>query len=418
MNRLAEKNVLILEPHAVGHHGPYLRWIAGGLIERGLDVTVVTLPESLIHPSVQTIHETLKAEDRERLKIIKSASGVPGDLGSLRGKVSLAKREFGYWSLFRAWYKEYAPAARPSVVFLPYLDYCLYAIGLLGSPFGNSPWAGIAMRPSFHYPELGIIAPRPSLASLKKALFFRVLRNRSLRCLLTIDEPLREFLAKTEYSEKAVFLPEPAKMSSLPGSQDAKRRLGLPLDRKLILVYGAITERKGLPELLHAVMEAAFPQSVDVLVAGRISPEIDKFLSCPRMAKLIAQGRIRLFNRFIDTVEEPFLFAAADIVWLGYRKHYGSSGVLAQAASARRPVISCEEGVLGWQTRRHSLGAVIDVEDPALVADTVSRTLAQPKGDTGIFDPPDYSDALQIVVGAIGLGDIHSPGKYPSLSDT
>ena len=55
MNCAEASNILIFEPHANGHHGPYVQWMATGLVERGFKVTVVPLRESLAHPSMQML---------------------------------------------------------------------------------------------------------------------------------------------------------------------------------------------------------------------------------------------------------------------------------------------------------------------------------------------------------------------------
>lgn len=378
--------VLVLEPHANGHHGPYLQWMAQGLAERGFDVTIITLPETVTHPSMRTIARAEPDGSGKSPRLVLSPDPESSQLKKRTAR-NLAAREFAYWRLFKAWYKVYGTTLRPDVVFLPYLDYCLYAIGLLGSPFGECPWVGLAMRPSFHYREMGVIDPKPSLAQLKKALFFRMLSNPRLRCLLTIDEPLSEYLSTYPVlAAKTAFLAEPAELADLADPLDAKQRLGLPAERRLILVYGAITARKGVPELLRALADPAFPPSADVLLAGKIAPEIHQALASPAAAPLVAQGRVRLLDRFIETEEEPLLFSAADIVWLGYRGHYAASGVLVQAASAGRPALACEEGIIGWQARRHELGEVVNIKNPAAICKAVAVLLKrgplQPSGAT------------------------------------
>ena len=373
--------MLVLEPHVSGHHGPYLRWMAAGLTERGFNVIIVTLPESLEHPSLRAL-----VDGAAGIRIIP----FPGSLTSLQTRLRTlgsVAQEFAYWRLFRRWYKAHLDTVRPDVVFLPFLDYSLYATGLLGSPFGNCPWVGLAMLPSFHYQEMGVIAPRPALATIKKSLFFRLLNDPHLRCLLTIDEPLMAYLgAKPGGPGKIAFLPQPAEFGVLPDTVEAKQWLGLPAGRKLILVYGGITQRKGIVELLRALSHPDFPSSVDVLLAGSIASDIHHLLDESWVQSLSTQGRLIQIDRFIMTEEEPLLFAAADIVWLGYRRHYTESGALTLSACAGRPVLACEEGIIGWQTRRHGLGEVVNPKNPAAICKAVAVLLKrgplQPSGAT------------------------------------
>lgn len=360
--------VLILEPHVSGHHAPYLEWMAKGLVARGFPVTIITLPESLDHPSLEGLARSAGNSQSEGLQIISDNTHLPiKNQGGIRG---LIVRELAYWRVFRAWYKTHAGHVRPDIVFLPYLDYCLYAIGLLGSPFDECPWTGLAMRPSFHYQRMGVLAPRASLCVVKKLLFHRLFKNKYLRCLITIDEPLSVYLTlRNAPAERYAFLREPTELAPLEDSFAAKRQLGISEERKLILVYGSITERKGVLELIQALSRPDFPLNVEVLLAGKLSEGVKNFLTLPVNVDLISQGRLHLLDRFIHNDEESVLFAAADIVWLGYRQHYTPSGILVQAASAGRPVIACREGVIGWQAKRHNLGEVVDPADSeALIA--------------------------------------------------
>lgn len=294
------------------------------------------------------------------------------------GVVRHVVREFRYWHLFHDWFNASAPAIRPDVVLLPYLDYCLHAIGLLGSPFADCAWAGLAMRPSFHYSEMGVSAPRPGLADAKKWLFFRLLADPTLTRLLTIDEPLAAYLALHPHFEgRYAFLPEPVALEALLESATAKRALGLAPTRRIILVYGYLSLRKGVHELVAALRHTRFPLDVDVVCAGEMTDDVRRLLTTTGPNELIKAGRLKIIDRFVGSHEEALLFSAADIVWLGYRGHYNSSGVLAQAAQAGTPVLACADGVLGWQTKRHSLGLAVQPDDASAVGDAVRELMSQ-----------------------------------------
>jgi glycosyltransferase involved in cell wall biosynthesis len=392
--------ILIMEPNARGHHGPYLEWIVNGLLDRGFEVTVVTLPESMVHPSLQALSRTIQNGEKKSLRIVSSlcAGFIRPQQG---GAATPVAREFAYWRLFRVWYKALMDTVQPDVVFLPYLDYCLYVIGLLGSPFGKCPWVGLAMRPSFHYRSMGVISPQPAFAMIKKALFFRVLSNRYLRQLLTIDELIVDYLANKQRGlDKVTFFPEPAELGDLPAKSKAKRQFGVEPERKVILLYGSVTARKGVVELLRALADPSFPPEVDVLLAGKVSAlDIQEMLAKPWVRSLCDQGRLKVIDRFIETAEEPALFSAADIVWLGYRRHYSTSGVLVQATSAGCPVLACEEGILGWQTQFHNLGRTANPRNTAEVSAAIYSLLndwpgkAEKSGRADPWRPASFSDA-------------------------
>jgi glycosyltransferase involved in cell wall biosynthesis len=363
-------NVLVIEPHMVGHHGTYLQWMVEALVEHGFKVTIMTQPVSLQHPSLLHI---MKAHPQV-VEVVTPACSYRSNTDSL------VQRELGFWRMFRNWYLQQSVRCQPDVVLLPYLDYCLYAIGLLGSPFGSTPWVGVAMRPSFHYHDMGIAAPYPSLARLKKALFFRLLKNKQLKSILTIDEPLSEYLSvKDVPNGKVVFLPEPYDVQVMPLSIDAKKKYEFDVNQKVILVYGAITSRKGVVSLLRAITDQSCPEFVSVLLAGKLADDMHVMLGETWIRALRRSKRLTVLDRFIPAEEEPNVFSAADIVWLGYQGHYTGSGVLVQAAKFGRPVIGCEDGVIGWQTRRHKMGVVVRQKDIGSVVAGI-RTLIDDEG--------------------------------------
>lgn len=365
-HRIEASRILIMEPNMSGHRGIYLQWMIDGLVERGHSVTLMTFPESLKHPAFS--HYARNAEGS--ITIAPAEHVNPDHHG---GTAVSIRREFAYWRMFRQWYRQHKEKSSVDAVFLPLLDYCLYAIALLGSPFGKVPFVGITMRPSFHYPEMGIICPPPALGGVKMALFFRLLRNKSLRYLLSIDEPLIEFIRDRNMaaSEKVLFLPEPCDLDALTDVNEAKRRMGIDPDHKVILVYGSLSSRKGVIELLRSISDSACQQLVDVVLAGKVEDRMREHLDADWIQAMQQDGRLKILDRFITSDEENMLFSAADIVWLGYREHYVSSGVLVQAACAGLPVIACKEGIIGWKTRRHKLGIVLDPFDTTSIAEAI-----------------------------------------------
>lgn len=368
------RQLLIMEPSLSGHRGPYMSWMARGIADRGLRVTLATLPGSLSHPSLNEIRE--HATRNKVLLDVVTPHGSAAIYVS-RGNSSVVANQFIYWLLLKSWYSELSMRESFDVVFLPSVDTCLYSIALLGSPFGKCPWVGLTMRPSFHYRDMGIMAPRSSFALAKRALFLRVLHKPHLKSLLTLDESLLLYLKKRGLGEgKVALLPEPSESYDMPPSPLAKQRLGIKSERLLILLYGTITRRKGVRELLRALAHPLFPDNVDVYFAGKVYPDVQELLGEPQVKVLQASGRLRVDNRFIEASEVSTLFAAADAVWLGYQGHYGPSGALIQAAAAGKPVVACQDGVIGWMTRRYQLGVIVKPTDTTSVIDGIQDLMS------------------------------------------
>src|SRR5687767_1623222 len=129
--------LLIAEPHCSGHRMQYVRWIAQGALSRGHRVRLATFEHCLDHP----LYVTTQRESRGRLEV-----DVLPDEKDLRSQkwievhrtTNLVRREFIYHRLFSNYYRRMPSNERPDFVLVPYLDYCVHAAGLAGSPFGDT----------------------------------------------------------------------------------------------------------------------------------------------------------------------------------------------------------------------------------------------------------------------------------------
>jgi glycosyltransferase involved in cell wall biosynthesis len=270
-------------------------------------------------------------------------------------------------------------------VFLPYLDYCLYALGLLGSPFGSTQWGGICMRPSFHYRNYGVIAPKPKLASVKQALFLKLLRSKTLKSVYTIDELLPRFVAEQhpQWEHRLKYVPDPAELEGSHTYESARRELGIPDDAVVVLVYGAMNERKGLDVLVEALSSPNVSKTLHLLVVGKQSESIQSLMNSVQFRAMAKEERCHVINGFVSDAVQQMVFVASDIVWLGYRNHYSMSGVLVLAAISGKPVIATQDGLIGWYTRTQGLGISVDTKNLYQIVDALqsitSDTTVEPK---------------------------------------
>ncbi len=352
----SDRTILIIEPHSDGHHMQYVRYAASSMIDHGLKVFLATLPESIDNPAYKEMQEAC-ANRIEVLFINKSISNHwrPGPLGTL-------VRHFAYYNLFKDFWNTSAEAKQSSVIFIPYLDYCDKVFSTFGSPFGSTPWSGLLMRPSFHYPAMGVIAPSSPLDTPECFLLNTLLRRKNLHVLFTADEPLYLYVQSfwKQYANKIKYVLEPADLDE-PLPQDAARKaLGLPANKKILLVYGSLTLRKGVDTLLQAFASPSFPKDWACFFAGKQDDEVRGITSSEPCRQLKSKGIMFETDRYLNRQEQTFAFCASDAAWLGYRNHYSSSGVLSQAMAIGLPIIGCKEGVIGWTLSRYEHGCLLD----------------------------------------------------------
>lgn len=349
-----------MEPSLSGHHAGYLENAASAYLEAGYWVTATISHRDQLHPAIARLQA--KYGDAFRIEFFDENLYER----AFQSRLALVAREFAVRKLFHRAFRTVHGRNRVDFVFLPYLDYCLHALGLLGSPFGSVSWSGICMRPSFHYAQSGVFAPQPRLSGIKRFLFLRLLRNDSLASLLTIDELLYRHV-RVHHKKKAYrlkYLPDPAELKGKHTRESARQMLRIPDDAIVILVYGSIDGRKGLEVLIEAVARAGdtLPK-MHLLVVGRQSTSMQSLMSSQLVMSLVDEVRFHVIGEFVDDDIQQAVFVATDIVWLGYRNHYTMSGVLVLAGLARKPVLATSAGLIGWHTRTNNLGEVIDIND-------------------------------------------------------
>ena len=354
------KRVLIMDLAATGHHPRYIRWILGCEACREAKVVLAGRSELFDHPELKEFAGCFESYtvclSKRQERFIENRSST----------VALIRRQLTFWKIWQRTYDEVNRTKPVDVVVMCFAEDCLDAIALRGSPFQAGRWLGIAFKPTFHFGRIGVSAPKPRFSGARRWLFRRVLRDRFSAGLLTIDPTLAEYadsyLTKAE-RQTLVFLPDPAADHVLPSPASARELLGIPLDAKVLLVYGALSERKGVNSLVASASSLKCPSNIYVLLAGKQSPGMTAFLSGPAAAALTRQNRLKSINAYVLDAEEACLLAATDCMWVGYRGFYTMSANLVLAARHGIPCMVSEDGVAGYMVKKHKFGWVIDPEN-------------------------------------------------------
>jgi len=140
---------------------------------------------------------------------------------------------------------------------------------------------------------------------------------------------------------------------------EARKRLGLPIETPVLLFFGIVRKYKGLRDLLRALPSVREQLgNVILVVAGEFWEDKEDYLRL--IEDLNIADSVFLYDRYIPNEEIPLFFSAADVLVAPYRQATGS-GVVELARGLGKPVITTQK--------------VLDSKDVPLPAD--SQTLAK-----------------------------------------
>lgn len=262
----------------------------------------------------------------------------------------------------------------------------------LGLPMGGGrEVSGILFRPSVHYDRGTAATLSERIRDLRKEVLYRLmLRQGAVRQVHTLDEGFPRF-ARERYrgGGKVTALVDPAFPLIDPEPGDAALAGLAPAGRRLFVLFGVLSERKGVLALLQALAEldAADAAGIAVLIAGEVETAIRPAVEAAAADLAHRQPRLwlHLEPRFLRTGEIAALIDRADVVLAPYQRFVGSSGVLMWAASRGRPVIAQDYGLVGRLVREHRLGLTVDTADPSALA--AAMVVAAGHTAAGLADP-------------------------------
>ena len=156
---------------------------------------------------------------------------------------------------------------------------------------------------------------------------------------------------------------------------DARRALGLPLDRTIILTVGGLNEGKGqhrvvalLPELVKR-----FPDLLYVILGGERPGDSSRPLIEGAAARLGVTDRVRLVGERPHDEVATWL-AAADLFCLATRSE-GWANVLLESLACGTPVVSTRVGGNAEIVSREGLGILVPARDDRALAAAIREGL-------------------------------------------
>lgn len=163
---------------------------------------------------------------------------------------------------------------------------------------------------------------------------------------ITMSKSVLNDLTKFTSTTKKKFIPHPVYniFGEAISKSEARKKLSIPENDKLILFFGFIRSYKGLDLLIEAMNEPEVKQqNVRLLIAGEFYEDSKPYLD--RINEFNAENRFILHTSFIGKDEVKNYFCAADLVVQPY-KSATQSGITQIAYYFGRPMLVTNVGGL------------------------------------------------------------------------
>jgi hypothetical protein len=367
---------LIAALESSGHRARLVRWVMESEVMRQAEV-VLSGPRSLLE------HKELLGLRRQFVPQEVFVDEATVALLARSSFAGLVRKQIIYRSLYVRAVRQAKLGGAVDLVILPAADDALDAWAVLGTGFAATPWVGISMRPVFHLGNMSdMVAPSRRDDWIRNKLYRKVLRDRSLHKLLTFDPTMMDFASSCfshQERDRLAYLPDPSLEYDLPARGASRAELGIPEKAHLLMLYGSLTARKGVSQLILAASAPQCPISVHILLAGVQNQEVKQFLQQEEAKALIVSGRLHVLERYLDDRLERTVLSAADWMWLGYSKFYGMSGVLVLAVRHGLPCIFTREGIIGYLGRKFAVGPEIDPDNVQTVVEALQSLTRKPQ---------------------------------------
>ncbi len=169
---------------------------------------------------------------------------------------------------------------------------------------------------------------------------------------------------------------------------DARRKLDLPENKKILLFFGSIRPNKGLDVLLETMSEIV-KKNPDILlvIAGALPRDMSFQPFQNLIVKLNLNEHIKTFIEFIPDEEVDLFFTASDLVVLPYKNFESQSGVLLRACSHKKPIVASNVGAMSEIVSSDRIGELAEPDNVKSLALAIEKVLKNPDVYLSRYNP-------------------------------
>jgi glycosyltransferase involved in cell wall biosynthesis len=193
------------------------------------------------------------------------------------------------------------------------------------------------------------------------------------------EKALCSFIERPKYTKTVHPTYNAFKLSDL-SKNEARERLGLGKDEKILLFFGFIREYKGLKTLVAAMPEitSSLP-ACRLLIVGDFNSRQSKDEYVDLLERSCCRENILLIDGYVPDSEVEKYFAACDLVVLPYDSAT-QSGIVQIAYGFEKPVVATDVGGLAEVVADGKTGYIVPPKDPRNLASAVVKFFAEGKG--------------------------------------
>jgi glycosyltransferase involved in cell wall biosynthesis len=275
---------------------------------------------------------------------------------------------------------------------------------LVHTNYWLSSWVGMELR---KYQPVRMVHTYHSLGAVKYRTVTNIPAIATTRlaiekaCLETADRVLATSPQEEEHMRKLVstqgtieMIPCGTDLNKFGAirRQEARQKLGIAPDAKVVIYVGRFDPRKGIETLVRAIAQSNWRGCSDLklIIGGGSRPGQSDGIERDRIESIVAEmnlSDITLFPGRLDDDTLPIYYAAADACVVP--SHYEPFGLVAiEAMASRTPVIASNVGGLRFTVVPEVTGLLAPPKDEAAFASAIERILADPAlrdrlGETG-----------------------------------
>ena len=372
--------VMLFEMAIYGHHAVYIRHLVRYWCEQSLPgyFYIVVTPQFVSEcADIVAISQQYPQSNISFLPL--SAAEEATLTQNPSSFIQRKARAWQEWNLMCS----YAKRLQATHCFLASFDFFQWPFLFAQKP--PCPISSIYFKPTFHYASF--LGYEPTLKSRaqqwqEKILLSAILQKPYLHRLLCLDPFVVEAINRTKVEPKVAVLADPVELhSSQTSLSELRSHLKIEPQRKIFLLFGELTERKGVEQVLEAITLLSVEQCQQLcfLLVGRCEAIVQhRFQS--KIAQVCKTRPAQIVKQygFISQQAVQDYFRLSDVVLAPYQKHIGMSGILLQAAAAQKPVLSSNYGLMGEMVRRYQLGLAVDTTQPSEIAAAITQLLQEP----------------------------------------